>query len=110
MKTIITRKSRNLGFGYTTGFDGNKALMPDYQDHTGTVRTILRDLERDINYECLQDGTIYAEAWFVKLDGIWYRVKQDSEYKPSDLLKSKTQKDFFHDSIVVELEKDDNFK
>lgn len=108
MKTKINRRSKNIGFGYTAGVvQGEHGLFvpkPDYQYHTGTVKTILRDLQKDANYQSLQDGTIYTTAWFIKIDGIWYRVKKDQANHPIDILLNMPGEGYVNDSITLELE------
>ena len=108
MRISINRRSKNIGFGYTTGMveteTGQHLLEPDYQYHTGTVKTILRDLETDVNYQSLQDGTNLNIAWFIKIDGIWYRVKKDQKSQPTDILLMEPGNGFLNDSIMLELE------
>lgn len=108
MKTKITRQSRNIGFGYTAGaVQGEKGLyvpLPDYQYHTGTVKSILRDLEKDANFQSLKNGTEYSTSWFVKVDGIWYRVVKEQENHPVDVLESAPGMGYLYQSIELELE------
>lgn len=108
MKAKINRQSRNIGFGYTAGaLQGETGLyvpLPDYQYHTGTVKTILRDLEHDANFQSLKGGTVYTTAWFIKIEGTWYRVIKDQAKHPADILESNFDHGFLYDSIELELE------
>lgn len=110
MKATITRRSKNIGFGYTAGVEqGEHGLYvpaPTAPCITGTVRTILRDIEDDRNYRSFQGGTCYSSSWFVKIAGEWYRIKRDQYYHPADLLALNADEDgYLYKSIEIEIEK-----
>ena len=109
MKTKITRKSKNVGFGYTAGaVQGEHGLyvpLPDYPTHTGTIKTVLRDLEFDGNYQYFQNGDIiYNTAWMVKIDGIWFRILKRQGPHPLDLLQKFSDNKYLVDSVELEIE------
>ena len=109
MKTRITRKSRNIGFGYNAGCEqyesGLYVPLPDYPYHTGTVKSILTALENDPNYQYFKNGdTIFNTAWFVKIDGKWFRILKRQGVHPVDLVQKFSDNKYLVDSVELEIE------
>lgn len=110
MKTTITRKSRNIGYGYSTNVqqgvnpNGSTYLYvtsPNAPDYTGTVNSICNKLQQDRLLQSLRSGgTSYAEAWFVKVDGRWHRITNHTEL--DDLYVRYDEGGYLADSVEVE--------
>jgi hypothetical protein len=85
MDIKITRKSRNLGAGYTTTTydDNSPCVQPIY---TGTPKQVLEALDDDMTLRSFQrGGTFHRIDWFAKIDGEWRRVVWDDFGRPRDL-------------------------
>lgn len=73
----ITRKNRNIGFGWTTATSQTPTCLDvqevDAPDYTGTVKTVLDQINSDANYQSL-GGTCHRDQWFAKISGEWRKI------------------------------------
>lgn len=88
----ITRKNRNLGFGYTSGCiqtpTGLKVADVEQPDYTGTVGQIMKAIADDRTLRSFESGgTYYNTAWFIKVDGQWRKIINEQYRGPGDLMQ-----------------------
>ena len=91
MNVTITRKSRNIGFGYSTNVvnheKGWRIEKPTAPNFTGTVRTVKQQIENDPTFNLVKKcGTFHNARWFVKVDGKWMAVEPDQYWHPLHLV------------------------
>jgi hypothetical protein len=65
MKTaIVTRRTRNIGFAWTTGMPPIE--RPSKPEYTGTLRTVLQRANNDRDLQAVESGnTLHSTAFFV---------------------------------------------
>lgn len=81
----ITRKSRNIGFGYTC-WTPEHPEQPSQPDYTGTPKTVLDKIANDRTYKSFKSGgTYYTSQWFAKINGKWTPIKFDDGFNLADL-------------------------
>ncbi len=102
----ITRKSRNIGWGYTY-WTPEHPEGPTKPEHTGTVKTVLDAIEADRSYQVERSGGTYlASSWFVKFGQAWYPCKFDLD--ASDLVTSHKgpfgEVEYMTDEIIATIE------
>lgn len=68
MKTLrITRKTRSLGWDYSTSWNGNGIIPPTKPYHSGTLNQVLTAVGCDADFQLtMRGGTYYAVQWFYK--------------------------------------------
>jgi hypothetical protein len=98
MKTIaeVTRKSRNIGCGYTcTVHQTEKGLRVDKVEkpgYVGTYKTVCDKMDADRTLASIRSGGTYWDyQWFIKLKGTWYPIDEgeansENSYELSTLM------------------------
>ena len=88
MKIKVTRRSK-VGFGYnvtpTSTGDGYYYESPEAPDFEGTIRQVAEQIETDPTLNSM--NCFMSVAWFVKVDGVWHRIVNESEAFLADLLE-----------------------
>lgn len=109
-KQITINRQSKVGFGYNSsptnkpngGYYYEQPEQPDSK-LTGTVKTILKKIAADRNYQSMKGNTFYSAAWFVKDAGKWYRVSDESE-DLFNLILELPEGYYLTDSIILECE------
>jgi len=88
-KITITRRSK-VGFGYNAGASQvwNKSQTESHLDvdptnqpiYTGTFNQVFKEIASDRTLASYKSGgTFHTTAWFVKVAGVWRKIKSTDE-------------------------------
>ena len=97
MKIKISRKTRKLGWGYTTvckqGLTGLYVPPPIHPTYVGTISHIFNEMEADKTFASIKSGgTYFSTAWFYRNQRIrfmdetpWYLVNRFVDHITAEL-------------------------
>ncbi len=77
MKVRITRKTRNVGWGWRC-WTPEHPEPPEIPDYVGTIGTVWDQIDQDRTYQSLRYNTYHTTRWFVKVNGSWYPLEQET--------------------------------
>ena len=82
-----TRRSK-FGFGYNTNVEQGwnnqqtesylRVKETKYPDFVGTISSVYKQIEESRDFQSL-GSTYFTTAWFIKKDGIWFKIKNTFE-------------------------------